>query len=451
MKDYIVLDIENPNSRGNSICAIGIIIVKNNEIYEKKYSLINPEDRFDMRNSEITGIDSSMVLNSPTLDEYWKEIKDLISNNVIVGHNVIYDLSVLSKSLKRYDINISEFNYICTLELSKQCLNLESYRLTEIAKYFNIEYNPHNALEDAMTSYLLYTKLIEIFGSQIVVTKQYKYELIVKDDIDSKLSSNINSLYGIIKGINYDGVINDLEIDRLKKWINENEIYKQYTLFNKIINKLNRILEDNKITEYERIELANIVESINTSKMYSEITLNMQILQGIINGISCDKKIVIEEITNLKEWLQRNDYLSGVYPYDKVYAIVNTVLEDGILSEEEKSQLAISFDELLNPISKDDCSFNLKDKLYCLSGEFKNGSKDKIKQILNELGGIEKSGVSSKVDYLFVGGLGSEAWKYGNVGGKIAKAQELIENGNKIKIISEEELFNHIKSLVNNV
>lgn len=70
MKDYVVLDLENPNVRDNSICAIGVIVVKNSRIIDRKYTLINPEDRFDRNNVAITGIDAGMVLDSPTLPLY---------------------------------------------------------------------------------------------------------------------------------------------------------------------------------------------------------------------------------------------------------------------------------------------------------------------------------------------------------------------------------------------
>ena len=39
IKDYICIDIENPNARGNSICSIAVIVVKDNKIYGK------PKDR----------------------------------------------------------------------------------------------------------------------------------------------------------------------------------------------------------------------------------------------------------------------------------------------------------------------------------------------------------------------------------------------------------------------
>ena len=40
--------------------------------------------------------------------------------SVIVGHNVIYDLSVISKTLKKYNIDVPKFNYICTKRLSQK-------------------------------------------------------------------------------------------------------------------------------------------------------------------------------------------------------------------------------------------------------------------------------------------------------------------------------------------
>ena len=84
LEKYVLLDLENPNTRGNSICAIAVVLVENDKVVEKKYTLINPEDRFDPINARITGIDASQVQNAPTLKEYWNEIKELLSENVVI-------------------------------------------------------------------------------------------------------------------------------------------------------------------------------------------------------------------------------------------------------------------------------------------------------------------------------------------------------------------------------
>ena len=79
-------------------------------------------------------------------------------------------------------------------------------------------------------------------------------------------------------------------------------------------------------------------------------------------------------------------------------------------------------------------------KTFCLAGEFVLVPRNTIARKLKEKGAIEKSGVSAKLDYLFVGGMGSNAWKFGNFGGKIARAFELQEKGAKVLIVAEEEL-----------
>ena len=439
IKDYISVDIENPNTRGNSICSIGIIIVKDNKIIDKKYSLINPEDRFDINNSKITGLTYADVKDAPTFKEYWKIIEDLFKNNVIVGHNITYDLSVISKALERYDIDAPVFNYYCTLKLSRKYINTNSYSLDSLCDLLKINLdNHHNALEDALAS----QQIFEYLNKRNDIGNSEKFELInkVSDSMDSKLETNINTLYGIIKGINYDGIIDDKEIEKLRLWVEDNRLYKQYSLFDRIINKLEEILEDNVITEYERIELEKLVTSINESKIYSESTLALQILNGILDGIVCNQKVNQKEIENLNIWLRQNDYLKDVYPYDKVLLEVNKVLEDGILTEEESNYIFDAFNEIVNPDFSDDENIDFNGKTFCLTGEFKCATKQEISKKLQELGGTEKKGVSSKLDYLIVGGVGSDAWKFGKIGGKQAKAQELNEKGANIKIIDEDSL-----------
>lgn len=439
IKDYISVDIENPNTRGNSICSIGIIIVKDNKIIDKKYSLINPEDRFDINNSKITGLTYADVKDAPTFKEYWKIIEDLFKNNIIVGHNITYDLSVISKALERYDTDAPVFNYYCTFKLSRKYINTNSYSLNSLCDLLKINLdNHHNALEDALAS----QQIFEYLNKRNDIENSEKFEFInkVSDSMDSKLETNINTLYGIIKGINYDGIIDDKEIEKLRLWVEDNRLYKQYSLFDRIINKLEEILEDNVITEYERIELEKLVTSINESKMYSESTLTLQILNGILDGIVCNQKVNQKEIENLNIWLRQNDYLKDVYPYDKVLLEVNKVLEDGILTEEESNYIFDIFNEIVNPDFNDYENIDFNGKTFCLTGEFKCATKQEISKKLQELGGIEKTGVSSKLDYLIVGGVGSDAWKFGKIGGKQAKAQELNEKGANIKIIDEDSL-----------
>lgn len=443
MNNYIILDLENPNTRGNSICAIAITVVRDNKIIEEKYTVINPEDRFDAINSQITGIYPNQVLDAPTLKEYWTEIKELLENNVIIGHNITYDLSVLSKSLSRYDIPVPEFRYCCTLALSRKYIQSDSYHLENLCNVLGFIYKSHIASEDVKAAHYLF----EYIKTNYSVTKkdicEYQKSEKLLEHVDERLVTNINNLAGIIEGITADQIINEKEVRRLQQWLDENQVNKSYMLFNKIINEISLILEDNVIDLYEQMKLKNIVQAIRSSKLYNDTTLGLQLLEGIVEGISCDDVINEDEIINLQKWLSEHDYLKGVYPFDKIYCMVEKVLADGKLSEEEKEELAIAFRELYNPVSshaEEGMQIELTGKTFCLSGEFACASKSEVSKKLVEKGAIEKSGVSSKLDYLFVGGSGSAAWKFGKIGGKIAKAMELQEKGCKIQIIGEDEM-----------
>mgnify|MGYP000140214245 FL=1 len=50
------------------------------------------------------------------------------------------------------------------------------------------------------------------------------------------------------------------------------------------------------------------------------------------------------------------------------------------------------------------------------------------------------SGVTKKLNYLIVGGLGSDQWKHGNFGAKVEKAIQYRSDGIPIKIVHEESL-----------
>lgn len=436
IKDYICVDIENPNSRGNSICSIGIVVVKNNEIVNTINSLINPEDRFDIINSEITNLNICDVKDAPTFKNFWKENKNLFRDNIIVGHNISYDLSVISKSLDRYDLEVPTFDYFCTLELSQLFLESDSYKLDKLCEKYNLSLEKHhNALADAIAS----QQLFEVINKKYEINQPntYVYEIKLKENLDRNLETNINSLYGIVQGINYDNNISEDEIIRLRKWVDDNTIYKQYSLINRIILKLENILQDDYISEYEKLELIELVSNIKKSTKYNETTLSLQILNGIIDGIISDKVINDKEIYNLNRWLKDNDYLADVYPYDKIVLEINKILQDGIITQDEKSNLLKTFNDIINPSKETETNIDFCGKSFCLTGEFLLGSKNEVSEILKQKGAIQKSGVSSKLDYLIVGLVGSEAWKFGNYGGKILKAKELQEKGSSIKIIDE--------------
>lgn len=203
-------------------------------------------------------------------------------------------------------------------------------------------------------------------------------------------------------------------------------------------------MDENDIENYNYIESRN--RSTGMKIVYSDDTKGLQNLKRIIESIMNDNKIELDEINELNEWLDSNTQLIGNYPFDKIYSIVKNVLEDGVVSTNEYDELMKVFNDFINPIKEEKIndSVNFQDKIFCLTGTFNSGSKDSIEEKINQKGGICGKGVTSKTNYLIVGGSGSDAWKFGNYGGKVQKAMELKEKGKNIEIISEDDFLKQL-------
>ena len=46
MKDFVAIDFETANNERSSVCSVGIVIVRNGEIVDNFYSLIQPEPNY---------------------------------------------------------------------------------------------------------------------------------------------------------------------------------------------------------------------------------------------------------------------------------------------------------------------------------------------------------------------------------------------------------------------
>lgn len=304
MKDYIVLDLETPNRYCNSMSSIGIVVVENNEIVDEIYSLINPEAHFDSFNINFTGISPSDVEDSPTFDDYWNEIEDLLCSNVIVGQNITFDLSVISRSLTRYGMSIPSFKYYCTLSSCRRNLNLSDNSLSYIVyNVLNKEYDAHNAMSDALMTNELYHYLSDYDTNRLDYVKLFSYKPKCKRDFDRKLDLNINYLYGLIQKFIYSDKISESHYNLIEKWYFDNKCYGDHPLFKNILLKLSYILMDNKFSKNNMNGLIDTVTIIQRSPLYKAPILKLEAFRGIIDSIICEDMISRDDVYFIDQWV----------------------------------------------------------------------------------------------------------------------------------------------------
>ena len=158
MNDFIAIDVETANDERSSICSIGAVKVKNGKIVDEYYTLINPETYFSFMNTEIHGLSEDDVIDAPKFYEIADELLNFIDDYVISAHFASFDMFALQDVFYKYNITIPKLKYFCSYRLSKYNYfdMLPSFRLSSMAKHFNINNEDHhNALNDAKVSALI--------------------------------------------------------------------------------------------------------------------------------------------------------------------------------------------------------------------------------------------------------------------------------------------------------
>ena len=148
----------------------------------------------------------------------------------------------------------------------------------------------------------------------------------------------IDELIGIIKGITFDGVINDKEIDYLHSWVdkNRNSIIQQRQV--EFIQLVDSVLADHFIDEeknnllFERTEDFLKEHKDNLGRLYE--------LKGIILGVVCDNEVNESEINRLEESLKHYVDLSADHESSKNFiAEIDKIIEIGRIAENKKDKL----------------------------------------------------------------------------------------------------------------
>lgn len=440
MKDYVVVDVETCN-RERHICAISVLEVKDNQIVNVFYSLINPNSYFEINNTRVNGINELMVKDAPTFDVFYSNVSDVLTHNVIVvqGNNQ-FDLNAISKELLRYGLEIPAFRYLDTCSIAKEHLVLEEYGLSTLARYFNLEFEHHNALSDTEVTYKIFEQFNKEYDLHPLL---YTYVPNIENNLKWGFEqiNMISDLIGLIKGISSDGIINEQETVELHSWVEKARVYVNYNKFEIIIKILEIILMDGHIDIEERNQLIKLSEVLEDKNDPFSIN-HVRALQGILRGIIADNKLNVEEVTCLEKWLNESDVNEEFFALNELNKMVHDVLEDGIITNEEEKKLSELIKFIINPVQST-YSFSITDiegKTFSLTQNFEHFSPRSVLENKIVSFGGKITNVTKKLDYLIIGSILNPNNNFGLYGNHIQSAIQNINNGSPTIIVMEKDL-----------
>lgn len=233
---YVVIDTETTGLDYEfcDIIEISAIKVVAGEVVDSFSSLVQPPPSFtenpetgveectyvDEYITALTGITNASLENAPKIDSVFPAFANFIGNNILIGHNVNFDINFLYDAGARLGYQFSN-SFIDTMRIARKIYpDLKHHRLCDIASHLNIIVtNAHRALADCETTNECYTIMRRSFLDSMsedafkALYKPHHRNNGSKIDIASIVSENTvfdetNPLYG--KTVVFTGALHSM-------------------------------------------------------------------------------------------------------------------------------------------------------------------------------------------------------------------------------------------------
>lgn len=197
---YVCLDLETTglSPQYDEIIEICAIKIDSGKEIERFQTLVKPENEIDEYISELTGITNELVADAPHIKDVLPSLIDFLSDWVIVGHNVNFDINFVYDNCLEYMNSYFKNDFVDTMRLSRKVvLALKHHRLEDLVKYFNIEIEgAHRAAYDCTATICCLEKLkavaVDTYGdvesALYEFTKEHKQKKYKPSDDLRKLS-----------------------------------------------------------------------------------------------------------------------------------------------------------------------------------------------------------------------------------------------------------------------
>ena len=133
MENFAAIDFETANNERTSICSIGLVVVREGEITDTFYSLVQPEPNYySYWCSRVHGLTRADTDEARVFPYVWAEVEPLIEGLPLVAHN-------------------KAFPFLCTLRASRrafpQAPDHQLHTVSELCGFHLLHH--HHALADA--------------------------------------------------------------------------------------------------------------------------------------------------------------------------------------------------------------------------------------------------------------------------------------------------------------
>ena len=184
IRDFIAIDFETANKQPSSVCSVGVVMVRNGQLADSFYSLIQPEPNYyNYWCQRVHGLSQCDTDDAPVFSKVWQQLEEKIADVFLrldgskrpeverfsdqqtiddlryqiasipfVAHNARFDEGCLKAVFKVYQMDYPDYRFYDTLTAARRQFghSLPNHQLHTVAAACGYDLqNHHHALADA--------------------------------------------------------------------------------------------------------------------------------------------------------------------------------------------------------------------------------------------------------------------------------------------------------------
>lgn len=163
---FVALDFETANESLSSMCQVATVEFNDERVIDAFTSLVDPQDYFSGLNIGIHGISKKDVAGAPNFTDVYPELVERLSGKIVVSHTP-FDRSALRQATVLHQLPEIKCRWLDSARVVRRTWLTharQGYGLHSIASKCGIEFQHHDAHEDARTAGFILLRAIAESG-----------------------------------------------------------------------------------------------------------------------------------------------------------------------------------------------------------------------------------------------------------------------------------------------
>ncbi|NTW29581.1 MAG: 3'-5' exonuclease [Coriobacteriia bacterium] len=167
---WVAIDFETATREATSACALGVAIVRDGRVADRRSWLIQPPfNEYEYRNMLIHGISPEDTELALDFREVWFELQPILAEGPLLAHNAVFDVRVLRALLGSFELPNPAHEYVCTVGLSRAAFpELRRHTLDAMCDHCGIALRHHDATSDAEACAHVALTCAEVAGAKSI-------------------------------------------------------------------------------------------------------------------------------------------------------------------------------------------------------------------------------------------------------------------------------------------